>query len=105
MSSINLFGSKHKNLEKEKERREKKLKTTTLQEMYEFPPSYNAVEHPGIKITVGPHTTARGLKRRYKNKHHKRSKKNNKKSKKNNKRSKKHNKKHNKRTQRTQKRQ
>jgi hypothetical protein len=95
MSSINLFGSKHENLKKKKDRREKKLKTTAAQEMYEFPPSYNAHEHPGIKITVGPHTTARGLKRRYRNKYHK-------KSKKYNKRSKKHYKKHHKKTQKRQ---
>ena len=94
MSSINLFGPNHKNLKNEKDRREKELKTTALQEMYEFPPSYNAVQHPGIKITVGPHTTARG----YRNKHHKKSNK----SKKHHKKSKKNHKKHYKKTNRKQ---
>jgi hypothetical protein len=91
MSSINFFGPTHKKFEKETKRREKKLKTTAPQEMYEFPPSYNADEHPGIKITAGPHTTAKG----YRKKHHRKSKKHHKKSKK-------HNKKHNKKTNRRQ---
>jgi len=101
MSSINLFGPKFSKILKKKQREERKASQSAAQEMYEFPPSYNAVDHPGIKITAGPHTTARG----YRKKHHKKSKKHHKKSKKHHKKSKKHHKKSKKHHKKTNRRQ
>jgi hypothetical protein len=95
--SLNLHGKNYAKIQKEKAEKEKILKETAYTEMYEFPPSYNAAQHPRITITAGPQSTAKGLKRRYKNKHHKKTKKHNKKSKKHHKRS--QNKKSNKRRQ------